>query len=138
MLERWLDYVFFAGLEISILGIPALLGLMYVAPASPIKLAGLTAIAACSMAAGTFRGEFVGTGDWPDAGDPWTMPVRSAYYCATIALAAYLGAIAHVQTGVPGVGMLASTVVSTAAMALVPWVVSGFRGVAQKVQSSEF
>ncbi|WP_158056257.1 hypothetical protein [Halorussus halophilus] len=136
MLERWLDYVFFAGLEISILGIPALIGLMYATPENEVKLAGLTAIAACSMAAATFRGEFVKLGDWPAAGDPYTMPLRSAYYSATIALAAYVGAIAHAETGVPGVGMAGATVVSIGAMAIVPRVVSGFRGLANRVASS--
>ena len=137
MLERWLDYVFFAGLEISILGIPALVALLYAEPAGPVALAALTALAVCTMAAATFRGEFVSLGEWPDAGDPYTMPVRSAYYSAIIAGAAYLGAFAHVRTGVPGAGMVAATVVSVAAMAVLPRVVAGVRNLAARTARSD-
>ena len=131
--ERWLDHVFFAGLEISILSIPALVVLFFAAPKAPIALAGLTAIAAATFATATFRGGWVATGEWPRAGDPYTFPLRSAYYSATVAGAGYLGAAANVRTGVPGVGVLVATLVSVAAMAALPRAVAGARKLSNRL-----
>lgn len=131
--ERWLDHVFFAGLEISILSIPALVALFLAAPKGPISLAGLTAVAAATCATATFRGGWVETGEWPRAGDPYTFPLRSAYYSATVAGAGYFGAVAHVRTGTPGVGVLVATVVSVAAMAALPRVVASARKLSNRL-----
>lgn len=132
--ERWLDHVFFAGLELSILSIPALVALFLAAPKGPISLAGLTAVAAATGAAATFRGGWVETGEWPRAGDPYTVPLRSAYYSATIAAAGSLGAAAHLRTGAPGVGVLVATTVSVAAMAALPRVVAGVRSLSNRLR----
>jgi hypothetical protein len=83
-----LDHVFFAGLEISMLSIPALVA----TPRGPVSMAALTAVCASTCAVGIFRSGRVDFGDWPSAGDPYTLPVRSAYYSATVAGAASLGA----------------------------------------------
>ena len=134
--ERWLDHAFFAGLEISILSIPALAALFFSAPKGPISLAGLTAVAAATSAAATFRGGWVETGEWPRAGDPYTLPLRTAYYSATVAGAGYLGAAAHVRTGTPGLGVLVATVVSVAAMAALPRAVAGARRLSNRLSTA--
>jgi hypothetical protein len=139
--ERWLDHVFFAGLEISTLSIPALLVLLAATPRGPVSLAALTAIVVSTCAAGTFRGGWVDLGgrvtadEWPAPGDLYTMPFRSAYYSATIAGGAYLGAGAQVVSGSPALGMAVSTLVSIAAMAALPRAVGGVRSLADRLVS---
>ncbi|MFC4552650.1 MULTISPECIES: hypothetical protein [Halorussus] len=138
--ERFLDYVFFAGLEISILSVPALYALLYAEPKGPVALAGLTAIVASTLAAALFRGGWVdlGVGEWPRPGDPYTLPVRSAYYSATVAIAAYVGAFANVETGVPAAGIAAAAVVCAASMTALPPVVGGMRSVGKRLVSVRF
>ncbi|WP_162224563.1 hypothetical protein [Halorussus amylolyticus] len=136
MLERWLDYVFFAGLEISILSIPALSVLFFATPRGPISLAALTAVAVSTCAAATFRGGWVEAGEWPRAGDPYTLPLRVAYYSATIGAAGYAGAAAHLRTGTPGVGMVVAAVVSVAAMAALPRAVAGMRALSNRLNTA--
>ncbi|WP_137285241.1 hypothetical protein [Halorussus salinisoli] len=136
--ERWLDHVFFAGLEISTLSIPALVALLYATPRGPIALAALTAIVVSTCAAGTLRGEWVDLGDWPRPGDPYTFPARSAYYSATIAGAAYIGAVVHVALGASIAGVAVSAVVSLGSMATLPRAIGGFRSLANRIASAEF
>ncbi|WP_276279153.1 hypothetical protein [Halorussus caseinilyticus] len=136
--EEWLDSVFFAGLEISVLSIPALVALLYATPRGPVSLAALTAIAVSTCAAATLRGGWVELGDWPRPGDPYTVPARSAYYSATIAVASYLGAAAHVALGVPAAGIAVSTGVSLAAMVALPRAIGGFRSLANRLRSETF
>jgi hypothetical protein len=130
--ERWLDYVFFAGLEISMLSLPALVLLLAAQPPGPIAVAALTALAVSTGAAGTFRGPWVDLGEWPAAGDLYTIPLRSAYYSATVAAATYAGAAANVASGVALAGIAVSTLVSVAAMAALPRVVGRFRTLAYR------
>lgn len=133
MLERWLDSAFFAGLEIGVLSIPALVALLTATPEGPIALAALTAITASTCAAATFRGGWIDLGDWPRPGDPYTIPVRSAYYSATVAGASYAGATVNLDGSSPGVGIAVASVVSVAAMAVLPWVVGGVRSAAERL-----
>ena len=135
--ERWLDHLFFAGLEISMLSIPALVLLLFATPQGPIALAALTALAVSTCAAATFRGEWVDVGEWPRPGDPYTLPLRSAYYSATVAGAAYLGAAAHVAVGAPVAGIAAAAMVSVASTAALPRAVGGFRSLANRLASAQ-
>ena len=134
-LERWLDYVFFAGLEISALSIPALVVLLFATPRGPISLGALTAICVLTCAVGTFRGGWVDSREWPPAGDPYTIPVRSAYYSATIAGAAYLGTVAHTALGAPIAGIVTATVVSITSAAAFPPTLDGISSLADRLQS---
>jgi hypothetical protein len=136
-LERWLDHVFFAGLELSMLSIPALLALLAASPPGPIALAALTAVGVSTCAVGTVRGPWVDLGEWPAPGDLTTMPLRSAYYSATIATGAYAGAAAHVAVGVPLAGIAVSSLVSVTSMAALPRAVGQFRTLAYRLGASE-
>src|SRR6056297_1287465 len=135
-LERWLNHVFFAGLEVSMLSIPALVVLLAAEPPGPIALAALTAVGVSTCAAGTLRGPWADLGEWPAPGDLTTMPLRSAYYSATVA-ATYAGTAAHVALGVPLAGIAVSSLVSVAAMAALPRVVGRFRTLAYRLGASE-
>ncbi|UPV74628.1 hypothetical protein M0R89_00825 [Halorussus limi] len=136
-IERWLDHAFFAGLEISMLSIPALVLLLGASPPGPVALAALTAVGASTCAAGTFRGPWVDLGEWPAPGDLRTMPLRSAYYSATVGVATYAGAAAHLAVGAGVAGIAVSSLVSVAAMAALPRVVGRFRTLAYRFGTPE-
>ncbi|WP_276301785.1 hypothetical protein [Halorussus lipolyticus] len=134
-LERWLDYVFFAGLEVSVLSIPALVILLFATPQGPISLAALTAVCALTCAVGTLRGGWFDSRDWPPPGDPYTIPVRSAYYSATIAGAAYLGSAGLVALDTPVAGIAIAALVSVVGAAALPRVLGGVASLADRLQS---
>ncbi|WP_135824358.1 hypothetical protein [Halorussus ruber] len=135
-LERWLDHVFFAGLEVSVLSIPALVVLLFASPQGPISLAGLVAVVVLTCAVGTFRGGWFDSRDWPPAGDPYTLPVRSAYYSATIAGAASLGTAAHTALATPFAGILTAAIVSVVGAAALPRALGGIASLADRLQSA--
>ncbi|WP_435174980.1 hypothetical protein [Halorussus sp. AFM4] len=136
--ERWLDHVFFAGLEISMLSIPALVLLLFATPQGPVALAGLTAIAVSTCAAGTFRGGWVDVGEWPRPGDPYTLPLRSAYYSATVAGAAFLGAAADAAVGAPSAVVATSAAVSVIGTAALPRALAEIRSLADRLAAVRF
>ncbi|WP_416841146.1 hypothetical protein [Haloferax sp. DFSO52] len=121
--DRWLDQVFFAGWEVSVLVIPTLWLLLAATPPEAVSLSGLAALVASAAAVGTYRGEYVSTGTWPRPGHLPSLPVRSAYYSLVVGGASLLGAMAQVHVGSMWVGIVVPAVVGAAALALLPVVV---------------
>ncbi|WP_396612348.1 hypothetical protein ACH9L7_03455 [Haloferax sp. S1W] len=129
--DRWLDQVFFAAWEVSVLVIPTLWFLLAATPHGAVSLSGLTALAVSAAAVGTFRGEYVSTGPWPRPGHLSTLPVRSAYYSLVVGGTSLLGAAAQVHLGTFWVGILVPAVVATGLLALLPAVVDAVERVAR-------
>ena len=108
--ERWLEYVFYSGVELAVLASPALLVLLYW-PAYDIdasSIAGLSAIAFGTAWLALFRGGSLPVGEFPRLGDFGSLPLRLGYYSATVFAATWLGGLGWQLSG------------SLAAAALVP------------------
>ncbi|MGB9955722.1 hypothetical protein ACOZ4B_04945 [Haloferax prahovense] len=129
--DRWLDQVFFAAWEVSVLAIPTLWFLLFATPRAEVSLSGLTALAASAVAVGSFRGGYVGTGSWPRPGHLPTLPIRSAYYSLVVGGTALLGAFAQTELGAFWPGIVVPAVVGVGALALVPVVLVGTERVAR-------
>ncbi|UVE51916.1 hypothetical protein KU306_14145 [Haloferax larsenii] len=129
--DRWLDQVFFAAWEVSVLVIPTLWMLLAATPHEAVSLSGLTALGVSSLAVGTFRGEYVPTGSWPRPGHLSTLPVRSAYYSLVVGGTSLLGAAAQVHFETFWVGVLVPTVVATGSLSLLPAVVAAVERIAR-------
>jgi len=93
-LERWLEFVFYSGVELSVLGSPALLVLLYwpVYDLDASSIAGLTTIIFGTLWLAMFRGGYLPARDYPRLGDFSSVPLRILYYSLTIYAAAWLGA----------------------------------------------
>ncbi|WP_424006099.1 hypothetical protein [Haloferax denitrificans] len=128
---RWLDQVFFAAWEVSVLAIPTLWFLLAATPRAAVSLSGLTALAASAVAVGTFRGGYVRTGSWPRPGHLPTLPIRSAYYSLVVGGTALLGAFAKTELGAFWPGVVVPAVVGVGALAFVPVVLVGTERVAR-------
>lgn len=122
--DRWLDQVFFAAWEVSVLVIPTLWLLLAATPPEAVSLSGLTALVVSAAAVGTYRGQYVSTGTWPRPGHLPTLPLRSAYYSLVVGGTALLGAAAQVHSGWFWAGVVVPSIVVTGALALVPVVVA--------------
>lgn len=122
--ERWLDHVFYAGAEVSLLAIPALVLLITVPDQWAVSLAGLATLGAATCAVAAFRGGYVDVGPWPRPGHLGTLPLRSAYYAGVVGGVTRLGArtLAWTGRGLDGVvvAVLVSTVVTAAVLAQFP------------------
>ncbi|KAB1189249.1 MULTISPECIES: hypothetical protein [Haloferax] len=129
--DRWLDQVFFAAWEVSVLAIPILWMLLAATPPEAVSLSGLTALTVSAAAVGTYRGEYVSTGSWPRPGHLPTLPVRSAYYSLVVGGTSLLGAAAQVHFGWFWAGVIVPAVVVTGALALLPFVVEAVERVAR-------
>ncbi|WP_411966749.1 hypothetical protein [Haloferax sp. YSSS75] len=121
--DHWLDQVFFAAWEVSVLVIPTLWLLLAATPPEAVSLSGLTALVASAAAVGTYRGQYVATGTWPRPGHLPTLPLRSAYYSLVVGGTSLLGAAAQVHSGWFWVGIVVPAIVVTGALALLPVVV---------------
>ncbi|WP_228546413.1 hypothetical protein [Halegenticoccus tardaugens] len=129
--ERWLDYVFFAGMEVCVLGMPALFLLLFAPNPVAVSLSATAALVATVLAVGTFRGGYVGDGRWPAAGDLVTLPIRSAYYSGLLGLGSYLGGAAQLATGRWWVGVVVPVALIPALLAPLPRVLAGVRRTAK-------
>ncbi|WP_410767184.1 hypothetical protein [Haloferax sp. DFSO60] len=129
--DRWLDQVFFAGWEISVLVIPTLWFLIFAEPPEAVSLSGITALITSSAAVGTFRGGYIDTGSWPRPGHLPSLPARSAYYSLVVGGSAMLGAMAQVELGSFWVGIVIPTVATILSLALVPRVLAQLQRVAR-------
>lgn len=118
--ERWLDYVFFAFLEVSVLPLPILLLLTGAPNQDAVSLSALTALGAATVAVGSFRGEYVDVGRWPMASDFVTMPFRSAYYGLAIGGGTWLGVAARTALPQWWVGIAVTLVFVVALLAAFP------------------
>ncbi|KTG27220.1 hypothetical protein [Haloferax profundi] len=121
--DRWLDLVFFAGWEVSVLVIPTLWMLLAATPPEAVSLSGMTALVVSAAAVGTYRGQYVSTGSWPRPGHLPTLPLRSAYYSLVVGGTSLLGAAVQVHSGWFWAGIVVPAIVVTGALALLPTVV---------------
>ena len=119
--DRWLDYAFFAAMEVNVLAIPVLWLLVVAAHPAQVSLSAMTTLVATSVAVGTFRGRYVDVGWWPKPGHLGTLPVRAAYYGAVVALATWIGVQVQLFTGSPWPGIGVPTVLSVVVLLPFPW-----------------
>ena len=99
--ERWLEYVFYSGVELAVLASPALLVLLYW-PAYDIdasSIAGLSTIAFGTAWLALFRGGYLPVGDYPRFGDFGSLPLRLGYYSSTVFAATWLGGLGWQLSG---------------------------------------
>lgn len=99
--ERFLEFVFYSGVELSVLGSPALLVLLYwpVYDIDPSSMAGLSTIAFGTLWLAVFRGGYLPVDEYPRFGHVNSVPLRVSYYSATIYAATWLGAFGWLVSG---------------------------------------
>lgn len=119
--DRWLDYTFFAAMEVNVLAIPVLWFLVVAAHPAQVSLSAMTTLVVTSAAVGTFRGQYVDVGWWPKPGHLATLPVRAAYYGAVVALATWVGVQVQLFAGSPWPGIGVPTVLSVVVLLPFPW-----------------
>lgn len=129
--ERWLDYVFFALLEVCVLPLPVLAFLTGVPNQDAVSLSALTAMAVATVGIGSFRGQYVDVGEWPQPSDFVTMPFRSAYYGLAIGGGTWLGVAARTALGQWWVGVGVTLVVVIALLGVFPRVVLRFQSLSR-------
>lgn len=113
-IDRWLEYVFYSGVELSALSTPALTFLLFGAPFSRdgVSIGGLVAVAMGTFALAVFRGNYVDVGEFPAIGGLTNLPFRIAYYNLLLGSVVTLGAYGWAQGApllsvlVPASGML--------------------------------
>jgi hypothetical protein len=129
--ERFLDYTFFAAMEVNVLVIPVLWLLLVAAHPEEVSLSAMTTLVAASVVVGVFRGRYVDVGWWPRPGHLATLPLRSAYYGAVVGGATYVGVQAQLVTGSPWPGIGVPVVVSALVLLPFPWLLSRFERLAR-------
>ncbi|QSG04149.1 hypothetical protein [Natranaeroarchaeum sulfidigenes] len=87
----WLEEIFYAGVELSVLGTPGFLAVFLTQHRYPdaVPLAGLTALAVGYLALAVFRQRTIDTGKWPRRGELTSAPLRFTYFSVLFFLAAY-------------------------------------------------
>ena len=130
-IDRFLDYTFFAAMEVNVLVIPVLWLLLVAAHPEKVSLSAMTTLTAASVVVGAFRGRYVDVGWWPRPGHLATLPLRAAYYGVVVAGATYIGVQAQLFTGSqwPGIGV--PIVVTVLVLLPFPWLLSRFEELAQ-------
>lgn len=98
--RAWLERTFFGGAELSVLSTPSFAVVVFAQALYPnaVPLAGLTAIAAGSVALGAFRADSPSVGEWPRRAELLSAPLRMTYFSVVFFLASM------------GVGYLANSV----------------------------
>ncbi|SEO73431.1 hypothetical protein SAMN04487948_104438 [Halogranum amylolyticum] len=129
--ERWLDYVFFALLEVCVLSLPTLAVLTTAPDQDAVSLSALTAMAAATVGVGTFRGKYVDVGEWPEPSDFVSMPFRSAYYGLAIGGGTWLGVVARTAAGRWWVGVGVTLLVVVASLGAFPRLVRRLQSLAR-------
>lgn len=129
--ERWLDYVFFALLEICVLPIPVLTYLTSVPNQDAVSLSALAAMGAATVSVGSFRGQYVDVGRWPKPSDFVSMPFRAAYYGLVIGGGTWLGVVTRTTAGAWWVGVAVTVVVVVVTLGTYPRAADGVRALAQ-------
>lgn len=122
-LERWLDHVFFAFLEVSVLTLPVLLILTGVPDQDTVSLSALSALASAVFGVASFRGRYIDVGRWPRPGDLVTIPVRSAYYGFALGFGTWAGVEGQVPNAPWWTGVLVPLILVGVLLSLFPWVV---------------
>lgn len=129
--ERWLDYVFFALLEVCVLPLPVLAFLTSVPNQDAVSLSALTSMAVATVGIGSFRGQYVDVGAWPQPSDFVTMPFRSAYYGVAIGGGTWLGVVARTTAVRWWVGVAVTAVVVLLFLGAFPFVVRGVQSLSR-------
>jgi hypothetical protein len=124
--ERFLDYAFFAAMEVNVLVIPVLWLLLLAAHPAEVSLSAMTTLTVASLVVGVFRGQYVDVGWWPRPGHLATLPVRAAYYGVVVGGATFVGVQAQLLTGSPWPGIGVPVVVSILVLVPFPWLLSRF------------
>jgi hypothetical protein len=130
-IDRFLDYTFFAAMEVNVLVIPVLWLLLVAAHPAEVSLSAMTTLAAASVVVGILRGQYVDVGWWPKPGHLATLPVRAAYYGAVVAGATFVGVQAQLLTGSPWPGIGIPVVVSVLVLVPFPWLLARFETLAR-------
>ncbi len=128
-IERWLEFVFYSGVELSVLGSPALLILLYF-PLYDIDanaMAGLSTITFGTLWLAMFRGGYLPARDYPRLGDFNSVPLRIGYFSATILGATWLGAFGWQLFETLAVALLLPIGVTWLAFAAFPFLWRGER-----------
>lgn len=100
-LSGWLELVFFGGAELSVLSSPSFAVIVFLQGWYPdaAPLAGLTAIAAGSVAIAAFRGGALDVGAWPRRAELTSLPLRMLYFSLVFFLATMGVAFVAVSLG---------------------------------------
>jgi hypothetical protein len=128
--DRWLDHTFFAAMEVNVLVIPVLWCLVVATNPVEVSLSAMAALAAASVAVGTFRGRYVDVGWWPKPGHLASLPGRAAYYGVVVALSTWVGVQVQLLTGSPWPGVGVPVVLSVAVLVPFPWLLTRFERLA--------
>lgn len=129
--DRWLDYVFFAGMEVTVLVLPVLWWLLVAAHPAEVSLSAMTTLTVASAAVGTFRGGYVDVGSWPTPGNLGTLPIRSAYYSLVLGVATFVGVQVQLFSGSPWPGIGVPALLAWIALLPLPRVLRGLEAVAR-------
>jgi hypothetical protein len=130
-LDRFLDYTFFAAMEVNVLVIPVLWLLLVAAHPAEVSLSAMTTLSVASLAVGILRGRYVDVGWWPKPGHLATLPVRAAYYGVVVGVATYVGVAVQLATGSPWPGIGVPAVLSVLVLLPFPWFLSRFERLAK-------
>ena len=87
----WLERIFFAGVELSVLGTPGYLAVFLLQNQHPdaIPMAGLTALAVGCLSIAVFRHRTIDVGKWPRRGELSSAPLRVVYFSTLFFLASW-------------------------------------------------
>jgi hypothetical protein len=98
---RWLERVFFGGMELSFLSTPAFAVVVLLQSRYPdaVSLAGLLAIGGGSTGLASFRGGRFDVGAWPRRGELSSLPLRVAYFSLVFFVASIGVAVLVVTVG---------------------------------------
>jgi hypothetical protein len=129
--DRWLDYAFFGGAEVTVLGLPVLLTLMIAPNPVAVSLSAMTALTVSTVTVATLRGGWIDVGEWPAFGDFYSLPFRAGYYGGVLGFTAYVGSLAQLSTGSPWPGIVVPTVLCVVLLAGFPRVIERLRRVSR-------
>ncbi|XVH31931.1 hypothetical protein ACNS7O_01750 [Haloferacaceae archaeon DSL9] len=120
--ERFLEYLFFSGIEFSALSSPMLTVLLFSPWFHPnvTSLSGLFAVAAGALSLALYRGRYVDVGRFPRYGHLPTLLPRAAYYSAVLGAATWGGSYANVSFDSTALGILIPVLVVPICLAFVP------------------
>lgn len=87
----WLEAIFFAGVELSVLATPGFLAVFLLQYRYPdaVPIAGLMALAVGYLSLAVFRHRTVDVGEWPRRGELTSVPLRFGYFSILFFLSSY-------------------------------------------------